>query len=71
MELFFAEIIENKKIPKPVRYLTLAVVEVFILFICISVGIGSEYVVGKIAGFLFAAILFAAGVYLAKRIHKS
>lgn len=71
MELLFLEIIDNKKIPKWVRYLMLAVIEGFILFICIGVGLGSEYAVGKIAGLLFAALLFAAGVYVAKRIHKN
>ena len=71
MEPFIADIINNSKIPKIIRYLIVLLITGFIVYIGVETGINSEMFWGKAFGFLTAAVFFILGIVLAVRIHKS
>lgn len=71
MEPFIADIINNSKIPKIIRYLIVSLITGFIVYIGLETGTNSEMLWGKIFGFLVAAVFLILGIVLAVRIHKS
>ena len=71
MEPFFADFLLNKKIPKAIRYLALAVPVGFIVFLCVYFGIVNDSAAGAAACFVIAALMLVLGAWAAVRIHKS
>ena len=71
MEPFIADLINNKKIPKVLRYILVLVLCLFIIFIGISLIINSSLIVGKIFGGALSAIFIVLLCYLLNKIYKS
>lgn len=71
MEPFIADLINNKKLPKPIRYVIIILLVGFIMWIGIGVGLHSEMLIGNIFGFLIAGIILIAGIYLLVKVHKN
>ena len=59
------ELLTDKKIPKAIRYAILLVLVGFLEFVSIGVALSSPYVVGRIFGWILAAVILLAGVYIA------
>ncbi len=64
MEPFIADLINNKKIPKVLRYILVLVSCLFIIFIGISLIINSSLIVGKIFGGTLSTIFIVLLCYL-------
>lgn len=71
MEPFIADLINNKKIPKILRNILVLVLNLFIIFIGISLIIHSSLIVGKIFGGVLSAIFIVLLCYLLNKIYKS
>ena len=71
MEPFIADLINNKKIPKVLRYILVLVLNLFIIFIGISLIIHSSLIVVKIFGGVLSAIFIVLLCYLLNKIYKS
>ena len=71
MEPFIADLINNKKIPKVLRYILVLVLCLFIILIGISLIIHSPLVVGKIFGGALSTIFIVLLCYLLNKIYKS
>lgn len=71
MEPFIADLINNKKIPKVLRYILVLVSCLFIILIGISLIIHSSLIVGKIFGGALSAIFIVLLCYLLNKIYKS
>ena len=71
MEPFLADLINNPKIPKAIRYLIVLAVTGFIVYIGVDTGINSQLTWGRFFGFLVAAVFLVLGIVLAIRIHRS
>lgn len=71
MEPFLADLINNPKIPKAIRYAIVAVVIAFVLYIGISVAIVSPMIIGKAFGVILCVLALVAAVYLFRKIYKS
>lgn len=71
MEAFIAELINNPKIPKWVRYVIVTIVCGIIVFFGVMLTIKSEMLAGKIFGAVLSVLFVAAAVYLYVKIAKS
>ena len=71
MEPFIADLINNKKVPKVLRYILVLVLNLFIIFIGISLIILSSLIVGKIFGGFLSDIFIVLLCYLLNKIYKS
>lgn len=71
MEPFLADLINNPKVPKVIRYTIVSVVNLFILYLGISCIIGSAMVIGKVFGIILCVLILMAAVYLMRKIHKN
>ena len=71
MEFIFADIINNVKIPKWVRYLIVGVVCGAVVFLGVMLMLHSPMLVGNIFGGILAALFLAAAAYLFLKIAKS
>jgi len=71
MEPYLADLINNPKVPKPIRYIIVIITLVFLKFIFICVGFNSIYLVGKIFGFILTILFLILGIYLILKIHKN
>ena len=64
-------LINNNKIPKAVRYGLVIIIVGVVAVVGVSVGLSSEYLIGKVIAFLVTALMLAAGIFLVVKIHKS
>lgn len=71
MEWIFADLINNPKVPKFIRYSIVTVFCAFIIFVGVSCAVSSVMLWGKIFGGLLALGFFAIGIYLYVKISKS
>lgn len=71
MEPFIADLINNPKLPKAVRYAMVTILCLFIMFLGVSCTVSSPFVWGKIFGIILAAVFLIAEIYLCRKIHKS
>ena len=71
MEPFLADLINNPKIPKVIRYAIVAVVSLFILYLGIFCAVESPMVIGKVFGVILCTLTLVAAGYLINKIHKS
>jgi len=71
MEPFLADLINNPKIPKVIRYALVSVVSLFILYLGINCTLVSPMVIGKVFGVVLSVLILIAASYLFRRIYKS
>ena len=71
METFIAEIINDPKVPKIIRYIIATILCLFIIILGISCAINSPFILGKIFGIILAIIFLIIGIYLYIKIYKS
>lgn len=71
MESIIADLINNNKVPKPIRYIIVILLVGFIMWVGICVGLHSEMLIGTIFSFLIVGIILLAGIYLLIKIYKS
>lgn len=71
MEPFIADLINNPKIPKWLRYIIVSVVCGFVIFLGAMLAIKSPILIGKIFGGVLSMLFFTAVIYLFARISKS
>ncbi len=69
MEPFLADLINNPKIPKVIRYAIVAVVSSFILYLGILCTIESPMIIGKAFGIILCVLTLMAAIYLFRKIH--
>ena len=70
MESFIADLINNPKIPKWLRYIIVSVVCGFVIFLGVMLAVKSPMLIGKIFGGILAALFFTAAIYLFIKIAK-
>ena len=71
MEPYIADLINNKKIPKIIRYIIVIIISGFIIYIGIECGLHSKLLIGNILGYLVSFIFLLIGLYLLYKIHKN
>lgn len=71
MEAFIAEIINDPKVPKIIRYIIVTILCLFIIILGISCAINSPFIWGKIFGIILAIFFLIIGIYLYIKIYKS
>ena len=71
MEPFIADLINNSKVPKPIRYAIVTIISIFIIFIGVVCAIKSPFLWGKIFGVILAIIFLGLGIYICLKISKS
>ena len=68
MEPFLADLINNKNIPKVVRYILVVLLCTFIIVLGILLSLKSELLFGKIFGIILTFIFLVMEVYLIIKI---
>ena len=71
MEPFIADLINNPKAPKWLRYVIVTLVCGFVIFLGVMLALKSPMLVGKIFGGALSALFLAAAVYLFAKITQS
>lgn len=71
MEQFIADLINNPKLPKRLRYIIVSVVCGSVIFLGIMLAIRSPVLIGKIFGGVLSFLFLAAAIYLFVKIAKS
>ena len=71
MEPFIADLINNPKIPKWLRYVIVTLTCGFVVFLGIMLALQSPMLVGKIFGGALSVLFLSAAVYLLAKIAKS
>ena len=71
MEPYIADLINNPKIPKILRYIIVSVWCLFIIFLGVNCAISSPFVFGKIFGITLSIVFLIIGIYLYNKISKS
>ncbi len=71
MEPYIADLINNKKTPKIIRYIIVIIISGFIIYIGIECGLHSKLLIGNILGYLVSFIFLLIGLYLLYKIHKN
>lgn len=71
MEPFIADLINNPKVPKFIRYSIVTIVCLFIIIVGLSCAFNSPFLWGKIFGTLLSIIFLMIGIYLYIKIAKS
>jgi len=69
MEPFLADLINNPRVPKVIRYVLVSVVSLFILYLGIYCAVASPMVLGKLFGIILCILVLFAAWYLFKKIH--
>lgn len=71
MEPFIADLINNPKVPKWLRYVIVTLACGFVIFLGIMLALKSLIIVGKIFGVILSALFLAAAVCLFVKIAKT
>ena len=71
MEPFLADLINNSKIPKAIRYAIVSVVCLFIFYLGMLCFVESQMIIGKAFGAVLCVLILAAAAYLINKIRKS
>ena len=71
MEPYIADLINNPKVPKIIRYLIVVIVCAFIIYLGITTFIDSPFIWGKILGIILAIVFLIVGIYLCLKISRS
>lgn len=70
MEFFLADLINNPKIPKWLRFLIVTVVCGLVIFLGIMLALKSPVPIGKIFGVVLAVLFLVTAIYLFIKIAK-
>ncbi len=70
MEPFLADLINNKKVPKFIRFIIIIIMVGFIEYISIDTVISSPYLWGKIFGIILSITFIIIFIILTIRIYK-
>ena len=68
MEPYIADLINNSKIPKSIRFLIILILCSFIIFLGIILGLKSPFILGNVFGFLLALAFLVILIYLGIKI---
>ena len=71
LEEIFSFLIASPKMPKPIRYVLVTALAVFIIAIGMLAAIQSESLVGSIFGFGLIAFGIVSGIFLAVKIYRN
>ena len=71
MEPFIADLINNPKVPKWLRYVIVTLVCGFVIFLGVLLALKSPMLICKIFGGALSALFLAAALYLFAKITKS
>lgn len=71
MEPFIADLINNPKVPKIIRYSIVTILCVFIIFIGVMCAFNSPFIWGKIFGIILVLAFLGIGIYLNVKISKN
>ena len=71
MEPFIADLINNPKVPKWLRYVIVTLVCGFVIFLGVMLALKSPMLVGKIFGGALSVLFLAAAVYLFAKITQA
>lgn len=71
MEPYLADLINNPKVPKIIRYIIVLIICGFIVFVGIATSLNSEMLWGKILGFLMVISILIVGIIMMRRIYKN
>lgn len=71
MEPFIADLINNPKVPKWLRYVIVTLVCGFVIFLGVMLALKSPMPVGKIFGGVTALLFLTTAIYLFVKITKS
>ncbi len=71
MEPFIADLINNPKVPKWLRYLIVTLICGFVIFVGVTLTLNSPMLVGRIFSGVISLLVFAAMIYLYVKIAKS
>lgn len=71
MEPFIADLINNPKVPKWLRYVIVTLVCGFVIFLGVMLALKSPMPVGKIFGGALSVLFLAAAVYLFAKITQA
>lgn len=71
MEPFIADLINNPKVPKFIRYGIVTIICAFVICIGVICSVDSPFIWGKIFGILLVILFFILGIYLYIKISKS
>lgn len=71
METILADLINNAKVPKIIRYIIVSLVCLFIVFIGIMLAFKSPMVIGKVFGGALSILFLIVWIYLLRKIYKS
>ncbi len=71
MEPFIADLINNPKVPKWLRYVIVTLVCGFVIFLGVMLALKSPMLVGKIFGGALSVLFLEAAVFLLAKITKS
>lgn len=71
MEPFIADLINDPKTPKFIRYGIVTVLCLFIIFLGVNCTVSSPFLLGKIFGILLAVGGTMSGIYLMRKIYKN
>lgn len=68
MEPYIADLINNSKIPKSIRFLIILILCLFVIFLGIILGLKSPFILGNVFGFLLALTFLVILIYLGIKI---
>ena len=71
MEFLIADLINNPKVPKCIRYAIVTVLCVFLIVVMLFAAVASPYAWGKIVCALFAVMFIVAYICLLRKIHRN
>lgn len=71
MEPFIADLINDPKVPKFIRYGIVTILCLLIIFLGISCAINSPFLWGKIFGIILSIAFLIIGIYLCIKIAKN
>lgn len=71
MEPFLADLLNNSKAPKLIRYIIVCIICAFIISLGIILALKSPLKLGKIFGIFLSIIFLIIGIYLNVKIYKN
>lgn len=71
MEPFLADLINNPKVPKIIRYIIVSIASLFLIFAGIICVIESPMIIGKVFGIIFCTLILIVTFYLLRKIYKN
>lgn len=71
MEVFIADIINNSKVPKFIRYGMVVGICLFVIFLGFCLAINSFFILGRIFGSVLIIVFLVIGIYLCIKIARN